>query len=589
MEAQGLSRDYTIKGRYRIVEKRGKGTMGTVVYLGRDLENDCDVIIRVLPQSLFGDEEMSARFMQGISLAKKLHHVNILRVLDAGVEKDIEYVVTNYEKGFFLNDYLEHRGELDENESIQLVKSLGEALDYAWKEQQIIHRNVCPDNILVAKHNMPMLTDFDLAKSLIANSHLTGAGYTIGDPIYMSPEQAKGEEVDFRSDMYCLGLVLYQLLTGSPPFNSKSRMDTLCSQISDRHAPVQTRNKRITDACSTVLDKMLEKDLKDRYQSWKALLDDLDSILNQKNPSTLQKSAAAPAASNYKMQAVHIPDSKSAATADSGQKYTVTTTPPDHPAAALRPNLKLYFIIVAVLACIVVAVAIYDIKLIFESEKNRTSKPGIKIELHSPEAKPAARAEATPADPKEIKAPSEVKTVDPTEAKPAAPAEIKKVAQPEPEPLPPLKPKPETSIKSEAVMGEADKAKEEKHRKSCMSNMKQIGVALQMYANVFEGKFPEAGGAKGLDKLRSGGFLEHPQPYVCPATGNMPATFGQPITEETCDYVYVGGLSEHSDRNTPMLWCKPGNHKDYGNILYVNGEIKAVSGSNWLSQTKLKK
>lgn len=543
---QELNRDYTINGKYRIVEKRGKGTMGTAVYLGRDLENDCDVIIRVLPQTLLGDEEMSTRFMQGINLAKKLHHPNILRVLDAGIENDIQYVVTNYEKGFFLNDYLEHRGVLDENESILLIKSLGEALDYAWNEQQIIHRNVCPDTILVAKHNIPMLTDLDLAKSLITDSNLTCAGYTIGDPAYMSPEQAKGEDVDFRSDIYCLGLVFYQLLAGSPPFNKKSRMEILYSQISDKHAPIQTKNKRITGACSTVLDKMLAKDRKDRYQSWKALIDDLDAVLNKKDTSALQKTAPQPAASSYKMQAIQIPQEKPPIVANAeghiAQKEEASSVSPE------SSSSKLNAIIIVIVAGIIIAGV--AIKLMH----NKPNETGVGLKDQSV---------STPEIKLKVEAVSEI--------------------------LPPVKPKTEATLKSVAVASDVDKAKEEKQRQACMNNIKQIGVALQMYANVFQGKFPEASGAKGLNQLRSGGFLEPPQVYICPGTGHMPAAFGQPITEECCDYVYVGGLSEYSDGNTPLLWCKPENHRDYGNILYVNGDVKAVSGNNWFSQIKPKK
>ncbi|MFA6290337.1 MAG: protein kinase [Victivallales bacterium] len=573
---QELSRDYIINGKYRIVEKRGKGAMGTAVYLGTDLEHSCDVIIRVLPQSLFGDEEMSARFMQGINLAKKLHHPNILSVLDAGVEKDIEYVITNYEKGYFLNDYLEHRGVLDENEGIMLVKSLSEALDYAWNEQQIIHRNVSPETILVAKHNVPMLTDFDLAKSLMADGKLTCAGYTIGEPTYMSPEQAKGEEVDFRSDIYCLGLVFYQLLAGKPPFHSKSRMEILCSQVSDRHAPIQTQNKRITDACSNVLDKMLAKDMKDRYQSWKALIDDLEAILNQKTPATPQKAVSQPPA-NYKMQAIQMPAAKTTVAfktegcvppkRETGSAFDSSDIPA-HGSSSKRNAI----IIVLVLSIVIVGVFV----------KLRHNKPN--NERVEPKDQQALKSETGILPSLNSK----------TETIPSVEPKIKSAANPETKPvvpiesgiLPPEKPKSGTSREAATVAGNIDKAKEEKHRKACMNNIKQIGVALQMYANVFEGKFPEAGGAKGLNQLRTGGFLEHPQSYVCPATGNMPAVHGQPITEECCDYAYVGGLSEHSDGNTPILWCKPDNHKDYGNILYVNGEIKAVSGNNWLSQTK---
>ncbi len=552
--------------------------MGTAVYLGIDLENNCDVIIRVLPQSMFDDEEMSARFMQGINLAKKLHHQNILSVLDAGLEKDIKYVVTNYEKGFFLNDYLEHRGVLDENEGVILVKSLCEALDYAWNEQQIIHRNVSPETILVAKHNVPMLTDFDLAKSLMADGKLTCAGYTIGEPTYMSPEQAKGEDVDFRSDMYCLGLVFYQLLAGKPPFSNKSRMEILCAQVSDKHAPIQTKNKRITNACSAVLDKMLAKDVKDRYQSWKALIDDLDAILNRKTPSTSLNAISQPPANNYKMQAIQMPAATSTITSNqaewrvppNGEESSDPAGPAIH---AHESSSRRNTIIIVLVICIVI-VGVF-VKLMH----NKPDSVGIE-----PMAQSSPKSESgilPPAKPK----PETTASVEP-KMQSAPKTETKPIVPPESGILPPEKPKSATSPETLAVVSDADKAKEEKHRKACMNNIKQIGVALQMYANVFEGKFPEASGAKGLNQLKTGGFLENPQSYICPATGNMPAAYGQPITEECCDYVYVGKLSEHSDGNTPILWCKPENHKDYGNILYVNGEVKAVSGNNWLSQTK---
>lgn len=567
--------------------------MGTVVYLGTDLEHNRDVIIRVLPQSLFGDEEMCARFMQGINLVKNLHHSNILSVLDAGVEKDIEYVVTNYEKGFFLNDYLEHRGELDENEAIMLIKALGEALDYAWNAQQIIHRNVCPDTILVAKHNVPLLTDFDLAKSLINDSKLTCAGYTIGDPTYMSPEQAKGEDVDFRSDMYCLGLVFYQLLAGKPPFTSKSRVDTLYSQISGKHAPIQTKNKRITAACSAVLDKMLAKDRNDRYQSWKALIDELDAIINKGLPSAFQDTADQVPSNNYKMQAINMAAAKAPiavkpeagiAPKEETSSFAVSPEIATTHASASKRNA---FIIVLVVSVIIAGVLI---KLMHNKPNDIRDEPKNQAGLSS-EINPVSQPESDILPPVKSKTEAALEPLEAVEQKVQATAkpEEKQITQPEPKTIPPVKPKTVTPPGTAAVLSDADKAKEEKHRLACMNNIKQIGVALLMYANVFEGKFPEASGAKGLNQLRSGGFLEHPQAYICPATGNMPAAYGKPITEECCDYVYVGGLSGYSDRNTPILWCKPENHKDYGNILYANGEVKAVAGNNWLSQTKPKK
>ena len=576
---QELSCDYTIKGKYKVVEQRGNGTLGTAIYLGKDLEQNTDVIIRILPPAILGDEEMSTRFMQGAELAKKLKHPNILKVLDAGVEKEIEYLVTNYEKGFFLNDYLEHRGRLDENESVRLIKALAQALEYAWNEQQIIHRNVCPDTILVAKGNVPLLTDFDLAKSLVTDNKLTLEGFTIGDPRYMSPEQARGETVDFRSDIYCLGLVFYQVLAGNPPFEDKSRMDILRAQISEKHTSIQNRNKSVTDACSTVLDKMLAKDAKDRYNSWKEVIDDLEAILNQEPPSTLQRVVAKPTASRYKMQAIQMQAVKVPVAAPKEEPAPVKEQPvapaPTDPAPTTEPSPaaaqtasvppsgptnsgKRNMIIGAVILVIMVVVGGILIGTMKQEDK-KTVEP-------KPEPKTVIVAKP---DPKPVVIPK---------------PEPKKVVITQPKPKP--KPKPEP-VKT--IVKVADQVKEAKRRKACLNNIKQIGVALQMYANVFEGKFPKPNGAKGLDLLRSGGFLELPQVYICPSTGNVPAGPGKPITEETCDYVYSGGLSEYSDGKTPLLWSKPKNHKDFGIILYVNGDVKEYNQNNWLSKTKVKK
>ena len=282
-----LNQGVILKGKYEITQKVGKGSLKETIYNGRHLELETDITIRVLPSSANSQDEITKRFFQGIKLVANLQHPNIVAVLDAGEEHGHIFFVTNYHKGYYLNEYLEQRGQLDEAEGIRLIKALADALEYAWDEQNIVHRNVCPNTILIAKGNVPMLTDFGLAKSLQNDSNLTLQGYTVGDPEYMSPEQTKGEQVDFRSDIYCLGLVLYQLFAGHPPFQSKNIMEIMQMQISQPHKPIQTSNELISDACSAIIDKMLEKDVEDRYQSWEEVVKDFDAILNSRIPSVL--------------------------------------------------------------------------------------------------------------------------------------------------------------------------------------------------------------------------------------------------------------------------------------------------------------
>jgi len=542
---QELKTGFTIKDRYVIVSKQGDGTLGTAVYLGHDTKDDIDIIIRILPANMLADKEMITRFNQGVELTKKLKHPNILEVFDCGDSDNIKYLITSYKKGYFLNDYLEHRGQLDETESIKLIKALSEALNYAWKEQKVIHRNISPDTILVAKGNVPLLTDFDLAKSLESDNKLTLEGYTVGNPLYMSPEQALGKEVDFHSDIYCLGLVFYQLLSGAPPFHNKSKMEILKAQISEKHPAIKSLNKDISDACESVMDKMLEKIEKDRYASWEEVIKDLSAILNKETPSTLKIKTLQKSDSKYKMQAVQMPavtmpvkeevqETKPAAcvkTADSEEKKE----------SAPKMKKAVLLLIVAI-----VVIAVLFISLI----KGKTDKEE------------------------------------------AIEATIQKVTLPE-KGIPEAKQAPEVITdqkKSEESIAKTntDVKKAAECKKSCMNNIKQIGIALQMYANIFESKYPKPDGAEGLDILRSKGFLEVPQVFICSATGHSAAAPGKPITEKSCDYVYVGGYSEYSEPNTPILWSKPGNHKDFGIILYANGDIKEFTGNNWLFHTKKK-
>ncbi len=566
-----MCRDFKLGGRYSVDRKLGKGALGTAVYLANDVAVGTEVLVRILPFSLVPDEEMTARFLQGAELAKKLRHGNILPVLDAGESDGFKYIVTGYEKGYLLEEYLEHRGSLDEKESIKLLKSLAEALDYAWCELRIVHRNVCPDTILIAKGNVPMLTDFDLAKSLIQDSKLTLDGFTIGDPVYMSPEQARGEDLDFRSDMYCLGIVFYQLLCGAPPFSGGSRVEILQSQVSARHPGIQTRSKEISLECSSVLDKMLEKDASRRYESFRRLVEDLDALLHGRQPSSLQKvKAVSSGARSYKMQAitmsalkapVSVPEADGISAAvevlsapvDS-KKNRVPSGPSDACAAASSDpaagSSKKLFITLAVFVFCFIGVVVFVMM-----------SQGSGLDGDEPEVVPVAVVQDTPA----------AKSLD--EAPPAVP-------EPEREKEPAVAP-----VESVADRPAVAPDVAERHRKGCFNNIRQISVGLNMYANVFKGKYPEKDGAEGLDMLRARGFLEVPQVFVSPASGRLAAEPGKPVADENCDYVYKGGYSEFSDGGLPILWTKPGVHDDYGIVLYVNGDIKEYVGSNWLHHT----
>jgi len=368
---EDLPKGFVFKGKFEVLEKKGKGSLNETIYHGRHLELDRPIIIRVLPPDVQMTDEIAQRFLQGIRLAANLLHPNIVAVLDAGEENGFRYFVTNYEKGFYLNEYLEHRGQLDEMESARLVKGLADALDYAWSEQRIVHRNVCPNTILIAKGNAPMLTDFGLAKSLGNDAKLTLQGYAVGDPLYMSPEQARGMVVDLRSDIYCLGLVLYQLLDGKPPFTDGTPMEIMQAHISKPHTPIKKRNELVSDACAAVLDKMLRKDAGERYQSWEELQKDLDALLNSKPPAALGK-----APSKKEKERIRRESEKKA-----GEKYKREMDKVKMELAKeSRRRFKRNMIILAVVVNIAILIAfLLYLNLKREREGGASSKPGLAL------------------------------------------------------------------------------------------------------------------------------------------------------------------------------------------------------------------
>ncbi len=550
-----------INNRYTIVEKHGRGVLGTDVYIGRDEENGSEVLLRVIPPALSKDRETAERFLQGAELAGKLEHPNILPLLDAGEDNGILFLATPHEKGFFLNDYLEHRGNLDEKESVRIIKALADALHYAWDKQRIIHRDVSPDTIYVAKGNVPLLTDFEVAKSLDQGKALTMQGFAIGDPYYMSPEQAQGKDIDFRSDIYCLGLVFYQLLTGANPFADKPKMEALQAQVTEDPTPAQSKNPEISDACASVLAKMLVKDIEQRYQSWDSVVADLDALLKQRPPSTLTEDHEKPASGEYKIQAIHIPNDQTAKSAPPPTDTSETRTGDASAKNAKTPEADSPSFPIKPLAMVIVAAVIALIVIVLLVSTNRKGKDSIP---------PIAK--------------------QPSVSRQNVPATTPKMVVENVKNSPKVKAKPthvENATAAAPLTNNAKTTPKELHnRQICLKNIKEISEALQMYANVFEGKFPKSSGAEGLNNLLKHKFIEKPQVFVCPSTGHAAAAQGAPLTENTCDYAYAGGLSTSSDGKNPILWSKPGNHKNFGAILYVNGEIKTFSDKDWESQLK---
>jgi serine/threonine protein kinase len=261
-----------LAGAYTIETEVGRGGMG-VVYRARDEKLKRTVAIKVLPPELAYRRDIRARFMREAETAARLSHPNIVPIHSVGESNDLVYFVMGYVDGESLSLRIKRRGRLSMEEVRRIMRETSDALSAAH-QQGVIHRDVKPDNILLeGTRGRVMVTDFGIAKALSAEGGtLTDTGIAIGTPAFMSPEQAAGERViDGRSDLYSLGVVAYQMLTGELPFNAPTVPGLLMKQIGTPAVPVERlRPDTPRDLALTVM-RCLEKDPEDRWPTADAL------------------------------------------------------------------------------------------------------------------------------------------------------------------------------------------------------------------------------------------------------------------------------------------------------------------------------
>ncbi len=258
--------DMSTLGRYKIVKELGMGAMG-MVYKGMDPKINRTVAIKTVrisdEENSPDSEEVRRRFYREAEAAGGLSHPNIVTIYDVGEEGDIAYIAMEYLEGTSLEKHAKKPNLFPLRKIIHYMVMICRALDYAHKHN-VIHRDIKPANIMLLKGDIIKVADFGIAR--MTTSSRTQTGVILGTPNYMSPEQVEGKKVDGRSDIFSLGVLFYQFLTGELPFKGASLGAIMHNISKTPHIPPRQYNPKIPKACVAIIDKALEKDVNKRYQ-----------------------------------------------------------------------------------------------------------------------------------------------------------------------------------------------------------------------------------------------------------------------------------------------------------------------------------
>lgn len=265
-----------LKGRYELIEKIGEGGMA-IVYKGKDRFLNRYVAIKILRPEFIKDEKFIENFRKESQAAAGLSHPNIVNVYDVGEEGNIHFIVMELIDGKSLSQVIEEEGRLDYKEAISITKQVASALSLAHSNQ-IIHRDVKPHNILITSSGTAKLADFGIAMAVSKESIAEGKEKIMGSVHYFSPEQARGAYVDERSDIYSLGIVLYEMLTGKVPFDGDNPISIALMHINDEIPPVSKEVAGIPPQLEKIIEKATDKYQTNRYASADEMIEDLDNI-----------------------------------------------------------------------------------------------------------------------------------------------------------------------------------------------------------------------------------------------------------------------------------------------------------------------
>ena len=266
----------TIAGRYRLEGVLGRGGMSSV-YWAHDSVLERDVAVKVLHEQLSGDPDHVERFRREARAIASLSHPNIVTVVDRGQVEGSEFIVFELVRGLNLKDFLDGRTDVPVAQALGLALQAARGLSFAH-ERGVVHRDVKPQNVLVNDEGVAKVTDFGIARSSV-DDELTQTGTILGTSDYLSPEQAVGQHVDERADQYSLGVLLYELLTGAPPYNGESPVAVAMKHVHDPVPSARARRPDVSLRVDALIQRAMAKNPDDRYRSMAALVVALEACL----------------------------------------------------------------------------------------------------------------------------------------------------------------------------------------------------------------------------------------------------------------------------------------------------------------------
>lgn len=267
---------HDLAGRYEILSRIGGGGMA-LVYKAHDVLLNRNVAVKVLRQQFVNDEEFIRRFRREAQSAAALSHPNVVSIYDVGQEDDTHYIVMEYVEGNNLNEIIIERAPLQADEAVRVAVQICDALDHAH-QNHIIHRDIKPHNILIGNNGRVKVTDFGIARA-VTSSTITQTGSVLGSVHYFSPEHAKGINTGEKSDLYSLGIVLYQMLTGKLPFLGESPISVALKHLQENFEDPRVMNPHIPQSVENVILKAMRKNPSERYSSAHEMVLDLDTCL----------------------------------------------------------------------------------------------------------------------------------------------------------------------------------------------------------------------------------------------------------------------------------------------------------------------